>query len=169
MVVSIKYSTIKKRSRPYWISRNTGNFFCFNSSLSNLYNNVIIYTTKKVVRTGLFVNEFTEFSYSCYKALEIDMFLYPTLTIQASSRLKRSANHLWNNSDVCRKKFGEWSPLSYQSTTRLKYIDKFDQLLITPQWTSTVDNTVRSLIHLTIFYLILCSKTFPIIYKIIIK
>jgi hypothetical protein len=28
-----------------------------------------------------------------------------TLTIQASSRLKRSANHLWNNSDVCRKKF----------------------------------------------------------------
>jgi hypothetical protein len=59
--------------------------------------------------------------------------------------------------------------LSYQSTTRLKYIDKFDQLLITPQWTSTVDNTVRSLIHLTIFYLIPCSKTFPIIYKIIIK
>jgi hypothetical protein len=59
--------------------------------------------------------------------------------------------------------------LSCQSTTRLKYIDKFDQLLITPQWTSTVDNTVRSLIHLTIFYLILCSKTFPIIYKIIIK
>jgi hypothetical protein len=59
--------------------------------------------------------------------------------------------------------------LSYQSTTRLKYIDKFDQLLITPQWTSAVDNTVRSLIHLTIFYLILCSKTFPIIYKIIIK
>jgi hypothetical protein len=24
---------------------------------------------------------------------------------------KRSANHLWNNSDVCRKKFGEWSLL----------------------------------------------------------
>jgi len=33
--------------------------------------------------------------------------LYLTLTIQASSRLKRSANHLWNNSDVCRKKYGE--------------------------------------------------------------
>jgi superfamily I DNA and/or RNA helicase len=30
----------------------------------------------------------------------------------ASSRLKRSANHLWNNSDVGRKKFCEWSPLS---------------------------------------------------------
>jgi uncharacterized protein YihD (DUF1040 family) len=29
------------------IYRNTGNFFCFNSSLSNLYNNVIIYTIKK--------------------------------------------------------------------------------------------------------------------------
>ena len=43
--------------------------------------------------------------------IDIDVFLYPTLTIQASSRLKRSANHLWNNSDVCRKKFDEWSPL----------------------------------------------------------
>jgi hypothetical protein len=59
--------------------------------------------------------------------------------------------------------------LSFQSTTRLKYIDKFDQLLITPQWTSADENTVRSLKHLTICYLILCSKTFPIIYKIIIK
>jgi hypothetical protein len=28
--------------------------------------------------------------------------------------------------------------LSYQSTTRLKYIDKFDQLLIIHQWTSTI-------------------------------
>ena len=45
--------------------------------------------------------------------------------------------------------------LSYQSTTRLKYIDKFDQLLIIHQWTSTVDNTVRSLIHFTI--VIWCS------------
>jgi hypothetical protein len=35
MVLSIRYSTIKKkRSGPYWISRNTYNFFCFNSSLS---------------------------------------------------------------------------------------------------------------------------------------
>jgi hypothetical protein len=39
--------------------------------------------------------------------------------------------------------------LAYQA--RLKYIDKFDQLLIIHQWTSTVDNTVRSLIHFTIF------------------
>jgi hypothetical protein len=39
----LRYSTIKKRSDPSWISCNTGNFFCFNSSLSNLYNNVIIY------------------------------------------------------------------------------------------------------------------------------
>jgi hypothetical protein len=38
--------------------------------------------------------------------------------------------------------------LAYQA--RLKYIDKFDQLLIIHQWTSTVDNTVRSLIHFTI-------------------
>jgi hypothetical protein len=41
--------------------------------------------------------------------------------------------------------------LSYQSTTRLKYIDTFDQWLIIHQCTSTVDNTVRSLIHFTIF------------------
>ena len=27
----------------------------------------------------------------------IDVSLYPTLTIQASSSLKRSSNHLWNN------------------------------------------------------------------------
>ena len=47
------------------------------------------------------------------------MSLYPTLTIQESSRLKRSANHLWNNSDVCRKKFGEWSPLISQQIRKL--------------------------------------------------
>ena len=40
-------------------------------------------------------------------ALYIDVSLYLTLTIQTSSRLKRSAKHLWNSSDVCRKKFGE--------------------------------------------------------------
>ena len=34
--------------------------------------------------------------------------------------------------------------LSYQSTTRLKYTDTFDQLLITHQWTSTVDNMRRT-------------------------
>jgi hypothetical protein len=58
--------------------------------------------------------------------------------------------------------------LFYQSTIRLKYIDKFDQLLIIHRWTSTVDNTtIVDTFHN--FYLILCSKTFPIIYKIIIK
>ena len=29
-----------KKSSPYGVFRNTGNFFCFNSSLSNLWNNV---------------------------------------------------------------------------------------------------------------------------------
>jgi hypothetical protein len=47
--------------------------------------------------------------------------------------------------------------LSYQSTTRLKYIDNFD----THQWTSTVDNTVRSLIHFTIFIWYYVVKHFP--------
>ena len=51
--------------------------------------------------------------------------------------------------------------LSYQSTTRLKYIDKFDQLLIIYQWPSTVDNTVRSLIHFTIFIWYYVVKHFP--------
>ena len=50
--------------------------------------------------------------------------------------------------------------LSYQSTTRLKYIDKFDQLLIIQQWTSTV-NTVPSLIHFTIFIWYYVVKHFP--------
>ena len=51
--------------------------------------------------------------------------------------------------------------LSYQSTTRLKYIDNIDQLLIIHQWTSTVDNTVRSLIHFTIFIWYYVVKHFP--------
>ena len=51
--------------------------------------------------------------------------------------------------------------LSSQSTTRLKYIDKFDQLLIIHQRTSTVDNTVRSLIHFTIFICYYVVKHFP--------
>jgi hypothetical protein len=36
------------------------------------------------------------------RSLNIDVSVYPNLTIQASSRLKRSANNLWNNRDVCR-------------------------------------------------------------------
>jgi hypothetical protein len=55
--------------------------------------------------------------------------------------------------------------LSYQSTTRLKYIDKFDQLLIIHQWTSTVDKHCTIVDTFHHFYLILCSKTFPIIYE----
>ena len=42
------------------VNSNTGHLFCFNSNVSNLYNNtVIIYKIKNVVRTVLFVNEFT--------------------------------------------------------------------------------------------------------------
>ena len=51
--------------------------------------------------------------------------------------------------------------LSYQSTIRLKYIDKFDQLLIIHQWTTTIDNTVRSLIHFAIFIWYYVVKHFP--------
>ena len=84
----------------------------FHSSLSNLYNNVIIYKIKKS-RENSFVCErnVQNFPIHVIRALYIDVSLYLTLTIQASSRLKRSANHLWNNSDVCRKKFGEWYPI----------------------------------------------------------
>ena len=41
---------------------NMGNFFCFNSNVSNLYNNDVTIckkNLKKVVRTVLFVNDFT--------------------------------------------------------------------------------------------------------------
>ena len=84
----------------------------FHISLSNLYNNVIIYNIKKS-RENSFVCErnVQNFPIHVIRALYIDVSLHLTLTIQASSRLKRSANHLWNNSDVCRKKFGEGSPL----------------------------------------------------------
>jgi hypothetical protein len=51
--------------------------------------------------------------------------------------------------------------LSYQYNTRLKYIDKFDQLLIIHQWRSTVDNTVRSLTHFTIFIWYYVIEHFP--------
>ena len=101
---------------------NTGNLFCFNSNVYNLYNNVIIYKIKKS-RENSFVCErnVQNDPINVIRALYIDVSLYLmlntnqsinqlinlTLTIQASSRLKCSANHLWNSSDVCRKKFGE--------------------------------------------------------------
>ena len=55
--------------------------------------------------------------------------------------------------------------LSYQSTTRLNYIHTFDQWLIIHQWTSTVDSTVRSLIHFTIFIRYYVVKHFPSLIK----
>ena len=51
--------------------------------------------------------------------------------------------------------------LSYQSITRLKYIDKFEQLLIIHQWMCTVDSTVRSFMHFTIFIWYSVVKHFP--------
>ena len=108
----IQYYLKKKRSSPYWVFRNTGNFFCFNSSLSNLYNNVIIYEikTKSWEQFCLWTN-LQNFPIQVIMALYINVSLYLALTIQESSRLKGSTNHLWNSSDVSRKTFGEWSPL----------------------------------------------------------
>ena len=132
MVVSIRTVLLKKRIGPYWISRNTGNFFCFNSSLSNLYNNVIIYTIKKKSweQFCLWTN-LQNFPIHVIRALYIEVFLYPTLIIQASSRLKRSANHLWNNSDICRKKFGEWSPLKNHKSYEMTFV-KLETFCIIP-------------------------------------
>jgi hypothetical protein len=45
------------KKEAYWISRNTGNFFCFIVVYLTCTINVIIYNIKKVVRTVLFVNE----------------------------------------------------------------------------------------------------------------
>ena len=70
-----------------------------------------LYNKKKSSEQFCLWTNLQNFPIPVIKALYIDVSLYLTLTIQASSRLKRSANHLWNNSDVCRKKFGEWSPL----------------------------------------------------------
>ena len=65
------YTTLRtEKTRPRYVVENRGKLKnktrCF---LCNLYNNVIIYKIKKVVKTGLFVNEFTEFSYSNYKGI----------------------------------------------------------------------------------------------------
>jgi hypothetical protein len=95
-----------KRSYPYCGIFNTGRFFF----LIVLY---LILTTIALEqnRENSFVCErnVQNFPIHVIRALYIDVSSYLTLTIQASSRLKRSANHLWNNDDVCRKKFGEWS------------------------------------------------------------
>ena len=79
----------------------------FHSSLSNLYNNVIIYNIKKSWEQFCLWTKLQNCLIHVIRALYIDVSLYLTLTIQASSRLKRSPNHLWNSSDICRKKFGE--------------------------------------------------------------
>ena len=119
-------------------------------------------------KTNLFSSQnlfFTSFIFYLFLLQNV-----PILQHAIASKSNHSNTMLLNVMDLATlQKLKIKYELSYQSTTRLKYIDKFDQLLITPQLTSTVDNTVRSLIHLTIFHLILCSKTFPIIYKIIIK
>ena len=91
----------------------------FHSSLSNLYNNVIIYKIKTSCENSFVCERNVQnFPIHVVRALYIDVSLYLMLTIQASSRLKRSANHLWNNSDVCRKKFDEWSLLVLSTNFR---------------------------------------------------
>jgi hypothetical protein len=109
------------------------------------------------------VNEFTDFPIHVIRALYIDVSLYLTLTIQASSRLKRSANHLWNNSDVCRKKFGEWSPLTMYYTILMNdhgdaminmYTpgDRFTKVIVNVRFTKLVLNlrvTTYDLRHVT--------------------
>ena len=81
---------------------------CF---LCNWYTNVIIYKIEKSREKFCLWTSLQNFPIHIIRALYIDVSLYPKLTIQESTRLKRSANHLLNNSDVCRKKFDEWSSL----------------------------------------------------------
>jgi hypothetical protein len=66
----------------------------FHSSLSNLYNNVIIYN---ISRENSFICErnVQNVPIRDIRALYIVLSLYLALTIEASSRLKRSANHIW--------------------------------------------------------------------------
>ena len=69
----------------------------------------IIYEIKKSRENSFFFLQMNlqNFPIHVIMALYIDVSLYLTLTIQESSRLKRSFNHLWNSSDVCRKTFGK--------------------------------------------------------------
>ena len=84
------------------------------------------------------------------RALDIDVFLYPTLTIEASSRLKRSDNHLWNNSDVCRKKFGEWSLLMLYFCYTI--VDTTQRKKVFPEFPDWVCLQVKYIIYLTCLY-----------------
>ena len=82
----------KKKKRPVLNIPQYGQFLLFHSSLSNLYNNVIIYKIKKS-RENSFVCERNVQNFPIHvniRALYIDVSSYLTLTIQASSRLKRS-------------------------------------------------------------------------------
>ena len=50
------------------IISNTGNFFCFNSNVSNLYNTIMMlyFIKRKKKEENIIVNEFTEFSYCTF-------------------------------------------------------------------------------------------------------
>jgi hypothetical protein len=87
------------------------------------------------------------------KCLYVDIW---SLTIQASSRLKRSANHLWNNNDVCRKKFGEWSP--FNAFTLIGGIFKFGVFSNRKKRHNNGNNTfsrifIRRILQLIVLYL----------------
>jgi hypothetical protein len=85
-----------------------GNVFIYIYLSYKVYSVIVMVNKRQyLLRLWATPTNLQNFPIHVIKALDIDVFLYPTLTIQASSRLKRCANHLWNNSDVCRKKLGE--------------------------------------------------------------
>ena len=108
---------------------------------------------------------FSSFSFSDH-----NLFLLSILQHVIASKCNHSNTMLLNEMVLALlQKLKIKYELSYQSTTRLKYIDKFDQLLIIHQWSSSVDNTVRSLIHFTIFIWYYVVKHFYFFMKNIIK
>jgi hypothetical protein len=119
-----------------------------------LFQNIFIFVTKSIFYKFYY---FPKFSYSSH-----NLFLLSILQHVIASKSNHS-NTLLPNEIVLAplQKLKIKYELSYQSTTRLKYIDTFDQLLIIHQWTSTVDNTIRSLIHFSIFIWYYVVKHFP--------
>jgi hypothetical protein len=147
----------------YLFSAYVTSFSTYVTSFSAYHFPVLFQNKNSFSSQNLFFNKFYYFPKFSFSAQ--NLFLLSILQYVIASKSNHINTMLPNEMVLpSLQKLKIKYELSYQSTTRLKYIDKFDQLLIIHQWTSTVDDTtIVDTFHN--FYLILCSKTFPIIYK----
>jgi hypothetical protein len=139
----------------------TCNFACFPRTWRHLTHIIFPYLSKNFILVREYIFDkfyyFPKFSFSSH-----NVFLLWILQHVIASKSNHINTMLPNEMVLAPlKKLKIKYELSYQYNTRLKYIDKFDQLLIIHQWRSTVDNTVRSLTHFTIFIWYYVIELFP--------